>query len=68
MLNAVKSVTPMARNTEFEGDRNGWHIRLSLRVGTVEVWQLWNGDSPESSPTLKSVVVQWMQEEIQRKR
>jgi hypothetical protein len=63
ILDAIKSVTPITDDTEFEGDRNGWHIRLAKRVGEIETWQLFHGDEPESSPAPKSVVLEWLEDE-----
>lgn len=32
IVNAVRQITPKAPDVEFEGDRQGWHIRLAQRV------------------------------------
>jgi hypothetical protein len=54
--------------TDFEGNRDGWHIRLSQRVTlpdqTVETWQLFFKDQPESSPMPKSIALDWMHTEL----
>lgn len=68
ILAAIKSVTPMATKQEIEGDSKTWHIRLVKRQkiagDVIESWQLWNGDSPESSPTLKEFVEEWRDKEL----
>lgn len=50
-----------------EGDQTTWHIRLSRKVGDIEVWRLWKGDEPQSSEMPKSVVQKWLGEEIAKK-
>lgn len=61
-----QTITAQPVNTplEIEGDRNTWHIRLYARMGTVEVWCLYNGEDLMSSPSIKSAVTQWRDEEL----
>ena len=68
ILKAIKAVNPIAADAEYEGDLKGWHIRLARRVKldtgqTIEIWQLFKGDEPESSPMPKSIVLGWLMEE-----
>jgi hypothetical protein len=48
----------------IEGNPNGWHIRLTRRIGTTETWALWNSKwGRQSSNMPKDVVLGWMRDE-----
>lgn len=49
---------------QIVGNQDSWHIRLIQQVGHIELWQLWCGDSPESSLFDRATVETWMREEI----
>ena len=51
---------------DIEGDPNGWHVRLVRRCGDVEIWALYKSNEPQSSPFPKSIVLKWLQQEIDR--
>lgn len=42
-----------------EGDRAGWHIRRRRKCGEIESWQLWHGETPQSSLFTKDQVWRW---------
>ena len=48
----------------FEGDQTTWHIRFAKKVGDMEAWCLWNGNTLQSSPALKSTVQKWRDDEL----
>ncbi|HWP59501.1 MAG TPA: hypothetical protein VNL14_16535 [Candidatus Acidoferrales bacterium] len=51
-----------------EGDRNDWHIRRVKKLGEIETWRLFFKDTPQSSQFPKNVVLQWMHEEIKKRK
>jgi hypothetical protein len=69
LFEAVKAQQKITATDTLEGDPSTWHIRLYKRFGPdVELWVLYNGDSQESSPAVKSYALRWRNEELEKEK
>ena len=69
LVAAIRAVSEVpSSDAEIEGDRHGWHIRLTMRVEphpgfVVETWTLYHKDTPESSPSPKRFALAFLAQE-----